>query len=101
MCPLLLSLSHKLEQRAEAKGQDGVGARKELAVKCASPRGPRAPRNVFTGVWAGKKRIPPTKMGSVPVPSPGYSAPLVLSRGYQTGEKGPLLRAKRAVSVST
>lgn len=74
-CPFLLrALAHKLEQRAEAKAQDGAGARKELAAKRASPRGPRTPWPVFTGVWVGKKRVPPTKMGSVPAPSPGHSA---------------------------
>lgn len=102
MCPfLLLCLSHKLEQRAEAKGQDAVRAGMEQVVKSTSPRGPRTRRNILTGVWAGKKRIPPTRVGSVPVPSPRDPARLVPSRGNQAGEKGPLLGAKHSVSVST
>lgn len=102
MCPfLLLCLSHKLEQRAEEKGQDAVGARMEHVVKSTSPRGPRTRRNVLTGVWAGKKRIPPIRAGSVPVPSPRDPARLVPSRGTRWGGKGPFLGAKHSVSVST
>lgn len=91
MCPFLLfCLSHKLEQRAEEKGQVAVGARMEHVVKSTSPRGPRTRRNILTGVWAGKKRIPPPPewvLSQCPVREilPGSSQVVVTRRG----KKGP------------
>lgn len=87
---LPLSLSRKLEQRAEARGQNGVGARTEHAVESS-----RAPPNILHAVWAGKKRSPRPECvpSQCPAPEtcPAHPKSRLPGRGEgPRGQEGPL-----------
>lgn len=105
LCAFLpLSLSPKLEQRAEARGQNGVGAPMEHVVESS-----RAPSHILHAVWAGKKRNPRPECVLSQCPAPETCAVRPTSRLPGPGEgprgqEGPLAGAGRvelAVSVST